>query len=102
MGSAKSDPLGDYPVLSRMPRCSNRSRIATTVPAAPAPRPALGPLRLAQLVADLRLTPEQRVREAERTARASRPRNSVHIQGAIGFDDLNDYLAWKRLEELGG
>src|SRR5881296_909957 len=31
--------------------------------------PGLGPLRLAQLEADLRLTPERRVRAAEETAR---------------------------------
>jgi hypothetical protein len=78
-----------------------RRYAAEPVPAPPAFTPGLGPLRLAQLAADLRLTPEQRVRAAEQTARASRPRNAVRAQRVIGFDNLNDYLAWKRLEDLG-
>ena len=78
-----------------------RRYAAEPVPAPPAFTPGLGPLRLAQLAADLRLTPEQRVRAAEQTARAARPRNAVRAQRVIGFDDLNDYLAWKRLEDIG-
>ena len=78
-----------------------RRYAAEPAPAPPTFTPGLGPLRLAQLAADLRLTPEQRVRAAEQTARASRPRNAVHAQRVIGFDNLNDYLAWKRLEDLG-
>lgn len=64
--------------------------------------PGLGDYRLAQLRADLALTPEQRVREAERTAREAelvarrRPVNQV-----LTFDRYEDYLEWKRQRESG-
>ena len=53
----------------------------------------LGASRLAQLQADLRLTPEQRVQAAAlsavpRTRRKSDRRN-------VGFERYRDYLAWK-------
>jgi len=62
--------------------------------------PGLGPLRLAQLESDLRLTPERRVREAEETARLGE-----RVRGARGranrvlsFDRYEDYVDWKRKE----
>jgi predicted transcriptional regulator len=64
--------------------------------------PGLGEYRLAQLKADLALTPEQRVREAERTAREAelvagrRPVNQV-----LTFDRYEDYLEWKRHRDIG-
>ena len=106
-------PAADLAAADAIARDRKRSRswvISEAVrqyaaePAEPTAAPPLagpGPLRLAQLAADLRLTPEQRVRAAEQTARASPARNSVHAQRAIGFDNFNDYLAWKRLEDLG-
>jgi hypothetical protein len=63
--------------------------------------PGLGPLRLAQLTADLCLTPEQRVRAAEKTARASRWWNAPRRQYVIGFSNFEDYFAWKRLDDFG-
>jgi len=65
-----------------------------------AARPGLGDSRLAQLEADLALTPEQRVREAERTARegeltSGRARAARRI---VQFDRYEDYLDWKRWE----
>jgi hypothetical protein len=63
--------------------------------------PGLGPLRTAQLVADLQLTPEERVRAAEKTARASRWWNAPRRQYVISFSNLEDYFAWKRLDDLG-
>lgn len=60
----------------------------------------LGASRRQQLMADLRLTPEQRVRAAERTAGAGLLRSSRGHR-VIGFDRYEDYLAWKRLEALG-
>jgi hypothetical protein len=65
-----------------------------------AARPGLGDSRLAQLEADLALTPEQRVREAERTAREGdltrgRTRTARRI---VQFDRYEDYLDWKRWE----
>ena len=61
----------------------------------------LGESRLAQLMADLRLTPEERVRAAEDTARVSfllRPSSGKRV---IGFDRYEDYLDWKRREDHG-
>jgi hypothetical protein len=74
-------------------------------PSPVAHRPGLGALRHAQLAADLRLSPEARVRAAELTARAvpsrrSR-RESPRASRVIGFDRYEDYLAWKRLAGLG-
>jgi predicted transcriptional regulator len=62
----------------------------------------IGALRRAQLLADLRLTPEERVLAAERTARVGTVRERPRGQRVIGFDRYEDYLAWKRLEEIGG
>jgi hypothetical protein len=60
--------------------------------------PDIGPLRLAQLESDLRLTPEQRIRAAEETARLGE-----RVRGTGGrphrilfFDRYEDYLDWKR------
>jgi hypothetical protein len=64
-------------------------------------RPGIGPLRRAQLIADLKLTPEERVLEAERTARASMSRARPSALRVIGFDRYEDYLDWKEREEIG-
>ena len=60
-----------------------------------------GEYRLAQLEADLRLTPEERVREAESTARLSElgGRESGR-QRLLVFDRYEDYLAWERRANL--
>jgi len=62
--------------------------------------PGLGPLRLAQLESDLRLTPERRIRAAEETARLGE-----RVRGTRGrpdrilsFDRYEDYVDWKRKE----
>lgn len=67
-----------------------------------ATRPGLGASRLAQLEADLALTPEQRVREAERTARTGElTRRRVRAtRRIVQFDRYEDYLDWKRWEEV--
>lgn len=62
--------------------------------------PGLGPLRLAQLRADLRLSPEARVRAADATARATVGRVRSRAKRVIGFDRYDDYFAWKRREEI--
>ncbi len=62
----------------------------------------LGAYRRAQLEADLALTPEQRVREAEETARVdecSSPR-VWRAHRLLMFDDYEDYLAWERWAEI--
>ncbi len=73
-----------------------------TSPSFAAVRPGLSDSRLAQLEADLALTPEQRVREAERTAREGeltrgRARTARRI---VQFDRYEDYLDWKRWEGI--
>jgi len=62
--------------------------------------PGLGPLRLAQLESDLRLTPERRVRAAEETARlGERVRGSRgRANRVLSFDRYEDYVEWKRKE----
>jgi hypothetical protein len=65
------------------------------------PSPGLGTYRLQQLQADLALTPEQRVREAERTAReAALVRGTPRGRGLRFFDRYEDYLEWKRREGI--
>ena len=81
-------------------------RFATSPSTAPRedqpPAEGIGPARRSQLLADLALTPEARVRAAEETARVSfvlRPSVGTRV---IGFDRYEDYLAWKRREAAGG
>lgn len=61
----------------------------------------LGPSRHAQLLADLRLTPEQRVRAAEETARVTVLRRPAAAKRVLAFDRYEDYLAWKRRQASG-
>jgi hypothetical protein len=63
-------------------------------------RPGIGPSRLAQLEADLALTPEERVLDAERTARAVPDRPRPSVSRLLVFDRYEDYLDWKRREEF--
>jgi hypothetical protein len=80
---------------SGLPSARGRDSLASTLPAEAA---GLGSSRRAQLVADLRLTAEQRVRAAEQTARATpRPRRAA-VRRVIVFDRYEDYLNWKRVE----
>jgi len=61
----------------------------------------LGESRLQQLQADLALTPEERVLEAERTAReAELLHGNSPGSGARCFDRYEDYLQWKRREGI--
>jgi len=63
----------------------------------------LGDQRLAQLRADLALSPEQRVLEGEQSARLgalarSGPGDPCYV---VQFARYEDYLTWKRREALG-
>ncbi len=61
----------------------------------------LGSYRRAQLEADLALTPEERVREAELTLRAAELRGrGWRGERLLMFDRYEDYLAWQRSAEL--
>lgn len=66
-----------------------------------ASRRGLGAQRRAQLIADLALTPEARVRAAEETARVAFLRNPLRVQRVLTFDRYEDYLDWKALEAAG-
>ena len=76
---------------------------AVREPASHPYRAGLGASRLAQLEADLALTAEARVREAERTAREAElvrgPRRGRQI---LQFDDYVDYLDWKNRDGQSG
>jgi predicted transcriptional regulator len=61
-----------------------------------APEPGLGESRHAQLMLDMALTPEERVRAAEETLRLTE-RGKIHRrQVVIGFETYEDFLDWKR------
>jgi hypothetical protein len=64
--------------------------------------PRLDPSRRTQLSSDLQLTPAERVKEAEETARLSdfaRPPTSRREMVVI-FDSYEDYLAWGSREGI--
>ena len=63
----------------------------------------LGELRAAQLEADLRLTPEERVIDAERTLQVDTVRRGSgkpHQDRVLTFDRYESYLDWKRREAI--
>lgn len=61
----------------------------------------LGPQRLAQLAADLEVTPEERVRFAQQAAAAGTARRRpAQPHRVIAFDRLEDYFTWERHEDL--
>ncbi len=62
--------------------------------------PGVGSSRRAQLAADLRLSPEERVREAEETMRTSRLAHGAGRHGIVAFDRYEDYLEWKRVQDV--
>ncbi len=61
----------------------------------------LGASRLAQLKRDLALTAEQRVLEAEETARTSEPDAARHVHEVVAFDRYEEFLDWQRLRRAG-
>lgn len=71
------------------------------VPRGPHYKLGPGEYRLAQLEADLRLTPEERVREAEGTARQSElSHRESGWQRLLVFERYDNYLAWERRADL--
>ncbi len=61
----------------------------------------LGAYRLAQLEADLALTPTERVLRAEQTVRAVAVHERKPIRSrVVTFDRYEDFLEWKRGEDL--
>ena len=74
-------------------------RLLPEPPGAAPPAVRLDDSRRAQLASDLRLSLEDRVLAAERTAREAPARGPKRI--FISFDRPEDYLEWKRLEATG-
>jgi len=87
-------------VIAEAIRRFTRDRSAGASGAAPLV-PGLGDARRAQLAADVQLSPEERVREAEETLRATEIRRRRGRQGIVAFDHFEDYLDWKRIQDTG-
>lgn len=66
----------------------------------PPDAPGLGPSRRAQLIRDLALTPEARVRAAEETLRLTGVRSRSRTHHIVAFDRYEDFLDWKRNRDL--
>lgn len=63
--------------------------------------PGLGSSRAAQLAADLRLSPEERVLAAERTLLVDAERGPVPLRNRLlTFDRYEDFLEWERREAV--
>jgi hypothetical protein len=62
----------------------------------------LDPMRLLQLQADIQLTPEDRVKAGEETARLGYLLHPPTGNRLLQFDRYEDYLTWKRREEIRG
>ena len=77
-------------------------RVSEPAAVAYATRRGLGEYRTSQLEADLVLTPEQRVLEADRTARdAEKIRGRRRSAGTLlAFDRYEDYLDWQRRDAV--
>lgn len=63
-------------------------------------RPGLGASRRAQLISDLKLTPEARVRAGEETLRLTNERSGPRTQQLAVFDRYEDFLDWKRRRSI--
>ncbi|MCX5754941.1 MAG: hypothetical protein NTX19_02300 [Gemmatimonadetes bacterium] len=59
----------------------------------------LDPYRLAQLVSDMKLTPEQRVLAAEETLHQVGPLRPRRHQ-VLAFDRYEDFLDWKKFSAI--
>jgi hypothetical protein len=96
-----AEALRRYVSQAGEPAPSVRAVHEAAAPPYAAPASGLGEQRLAQLEADLRLTPEQRVHEAEETLEtALRARPQPRLQQLLLFASLEDYFAWKKRDLL--
>jgi Arc/MetJ-type ribon-helix-helix transcriptional regulator len=89
--------------LERQPETEPPAALREPAPTAYGPPrgAGLGPQRRTRLEADLALTPEQRVEEAERAARVAELRAPRwRRERVITFDRYEDYLDWERREDL--
>ena len=81
-------------------QADRRTSGVAPVQSAASRQPGLGDSRQAQLVRDLALTPEQRVREAEETLRLAESRVRSAPHRILAFDRYEDFLDWKRQRDL--
>jgi hypothetical protein len=87
--------------LARWPDDGGGRTVAREVTRDPYRGHGPGDYRIAQLEADLRLTPEERVREAEATASlAGAGHREWDWQGVLVFERYEDYMAWERSADL--
>lgn len=76
-------------------------RATNAAAAVPLPTPqGLGDSRRAQLILDLALTPEARVRAAEETVRLTELQSKSRTHQLAAFDRYEDFLDWKRSRDL--
>ncbi|MDP9179144.1 MAG: ribbon-helix-helix domain-containing protein [Gemmatimonadota bacterium] len=68
--------------------------------ALPPTQQGLGESRRAQLIRDLALTPEARVRAAEETNRLAELRSKTRTHQLAMFHRYEDFLDWKRSRDL--
>lgn len=105
-------PAGDLAAADRLARRYDRSRswiVAEAIrryaaddaaSAAPPSQQGLGESRRAQLIRDLALTPEARVRAAEETIGLTELRSKSRTHQLAAFDRYEDFLDWKRTRDL--
>ena len=62
--------------------------------------PGLGPYRQAQVEADLSLSPEQRVKEAQQTAKVRTYDHRARHDQFLTFDSYEAYVDWKRKQDV--
>jgi predicted transcriptional regulator len=77
-----------------------REYVARAAGAAVKIETGMGSSRLAQLEADLRLTPQERVIAAEQTANSTPGRKRGRVQRVVAFDRFEDYLDFKRRDGI--
>jgi hypothetical protein len=63
-------------------------------------RAGIGEYRQVQLEADLSLSPEERVKEAQQTALAVPSRGRTGHDQVLTFETSEDYIEWKRKQDV--
>lgn len=96
-GEAGESPAGGGKRAGGGERVGVRERIATPYPSGP----GLDEQRRVQLEADLQLTPEQRVHEAEETVQlAQRLHTRPRAAQVLAFQTYEDFLEWRERDLL--
>lgn len=99
--AAAMDRSRSWLVVEALRSYLNRTKGGAVREPAVAYRPGLNEHRLQQLEADLALSTEERVALAEQTALVAQLRGRPPQRDRIvGFDRLEDFLAWERREGL--